>query len=169
MTANGRPESEQLVASAEGAEKATSTPERDEGDRQPARGLELSVGTGGSRGNNTATDHEKAVKFAPCARHSGMKDVPDPTSTEPLVDTNRIPSAAGRSARSVSGFPAVADEYSALDSGELGLWSRSQQPAPPVLYAGRSPITRRSNRRTGVAAHSQHVGLADGYGPRLPR
>ncbi len=121
MTANGRPVSEQLVASAEGAEEATSTPERDEGDRHPARRLDLSVGTGGSRGDNTATDLEKAVKFAQSARDNGMKDFPDPTSKEPLVDTSRIPSAAGRSGHSISGFPAAANEYTALESGELGL------------------------------------------------
>ena len=109
MTGNCRPESEQLVASAQGAEEATSTPERGEGGCHPARRLELSVGTGGSRGDNTATDLEKAVKFAPCARDHGMKDFPDPTSKEPLVDTSRIPSAAGRGARSISGFQAAAD------------------------------------------------------------
>ena len=121
MTGNCRPESEQLVASAEGAEKATSTPERDEGRCRPPRKLELSVGTGGSRVNNTATDLEKAVRFAPDARDSGMTDVPDPTSHEPLVATSRIPSATGRDARSIAGFVAAANEYTAIDSGELGL------------------------------------------------
>ncbi len=121
MTGNCRPESEQLVASAEGAEKATSTPERDEGRCHPARRLELSGGTGGSRGNNTTTDLEKAVRFAPCGRDNGMTDVPDPISNGPLVDTSRIPSATGRDARSIAGFAAAANEYTAIDSGELGL------------------------------------------------
>jgi hypothetical protein len=121
VTGNGRPESEQLVASGEGAEEETSTPEGDEGGRSRIRGLELSGGTGGSWGNITATDPDKALKFAQCARDNGMGDYPDPTSDEPLVDTSRIPSAAGRGARSISGFQAVAVEYTAIDSGELGL------------------------------------------------
>ena len=120
MTGNCRPESEQLVASAEGAEKATSTPERDEGRCRPPRKLELSVGTGGSRVNNTP-DLEKSERFAPGAPDSGMTDVPDLTSHEPLVDTSRIPSATGRDARSIAGFVAAANEYTAIDSGELGL------------------------------------------------
>ncbi|HVA08192.1 MAG TPA: hypothetical protein VNG12_15760 [Acidimicrobiales bacterium] len=119
MTGNCRPESEELVASAEGAGEATSAPERDEGGCHLARGLELSVDARGSRGNNTA-DLEKAVRFAPGTRDSGMTDFPDPTSHEPLVDTSRFPSVAGRGVPSTSGFPA-ANEYTAVDSGELGL------------------------------------------------
>jgi hypothetical protein len=36
-----------------------------------------------------------ALKFAQCIRDNGVKDFPDPTPDGPLVDTNRIPSAAG--------------------------------------------------------------------------
>jgi len=96
-----------------------STPERGEGGCRPARRLEHSGGTGGS-GHNTATDLETAVKFAQCASDNGMKVFPDPTSNGPLVDASRIPSAAGRGARSISGFQAAADKYTAIDSGELG-------------------------------------------------
>jgi hypothetical protein len=35
-----------------------------------------------------------ALKFAQCIRENGVKDFPDPVNGEPLVDTNRIPSAA---------------------------------------------------------------------------
>jgi hypothetical protein len=35
-----------------------------------------------------------AIKFAQCIRDHGVKDFPDPTPDGPLVDTNRIPSAA---------------------------------------------------------------------------
>jgi hypothetical protein len=35
-----------------------------------------------------------ALKFAQCMRENGVKDFPDPANDEPLVDTNRIPSAA---------------------------------------------------------------------------
>lgn len=120
MIGNCRPESEQLAAPAEGAGEAASTPERDEGGCRPASGLELPVGAGGSRGNNTPTDLEKAVRCAPGAGDNGMTDFPDPTSHELPVDTSRIPSAAERGARSMSGLPAAAYEYTALGSGELG-------------------------------------------------
>jgi hypothetical protein len=121
MTGSYRPESEQLVTTADDAEKATSTPEREEGGCHPARGLELSVGTVGSRGGSSTTDLEKAVRFAPGARDNGMTDVPGPTSAEPLVETSRIPASAVRSARSISGFEAAANAYGALGSGGLGL------------------------------------------------
>jgi hypothetical protein len=35
-----------------------------------------------------------ALEFAQCIRENGVKDFPDPVNGEPLVDTNRIPSAA---------------------------------------------------------------------------
>jgi hypothetical protein len=34
------------------------------------------------------------LKFAQCIRGNGVPDFPDPTPTSPLIDTNRIPSAA---------------------------------------------------------------------------
>jgi hypothetical protein len=43
----------------------------------------------------TAQEQENALKFAQCIRDNGVKDFPDPTEDGPLVDTNRIPSAAG--------------------------------------------------------------------------
>ncbi len=84
MTFNGRPESERFLACADGAQKATSTPERDEGGRHPARRLEPPIGTGGSRANNTtANDLEQAVRFAPRARDNGIEDLPDPPHMSP--------------------------------------------------------------------------------------
>jgi hypothetical protein len=38
---------------------------------------------------------EVRLKFAQCMRDNGIKDFPDATPDSPLVDTNRIPSAAG--------------------------------------------------------------------------
>jgi hypothetical protein len=43
----------------------------------------------------TAQEQEYALKFAQCVRDNGVKDFPDPSPDGPLVDTNRIPSAAG--------------------------------------------------------------------------
>jgi hypothetical protein len=43
----------------------------------------------------SAQEQEAALKFAQCIRDNGVKDFPDPTEDSPLVDTDRIPSAAG--------------------------------------------------------------------------
>ena len=40
-------------------------------------------------------EQENALKFAQCIRDNGVPDFPDPTVDEPIIDTNRIPSAAG--------------------------------------------------------------------------
>jgi ABC-type glycerol-3-phosphate transport system substrate-binding protein len=64
---------------------------------------------------------EAALKFAQCMRAKGVPDFPDPTPNGPLIDTNRIPSAAGRGARSIPGFQAAAHKCTAIYSGELGL------------------------------------------------
>ena len=42
----------------------------------------------------SAQEQEAALRFAQCIRDNGVKDFPDPVAGEPLVDTNRIPSAA---------------------------------------------------------------------------
>jgi hypothetical protein len=53
--------------------------------------LEPSGFTGHKR---SAQQQENALEFAQCIRDNGVKDFPDPTPGAPLVDTNRIPSAA---------------------------------------------------------------------------
>jgi hypothetical protein len=42
----------------------------------------------------TAEQQKAALEFAQCIRDNGVKDFPDPAADAPLVDTNRIPSAA---------------------------------------------------------------------------
>ncbi len=64
---------------------------------------------------------QAALKFAQCIRDNGVPDFPDPTPNGPLIDTSRIPSAAGRGARSIPGFDAAAHKCTAIYSGELGL------------------------------------------------
>lgn len=44
---------------------------------------------------------EAALKFAQCIRDNGVKDFPDPTPDSPLIDTNRIPSAAQKGGMSI--------------------------------------------------------------------
>jgi hypothetical protein len=46
------------------------------------------------------------LKFAQCMRDNGVKDFPDPTPDGPLIDTNRIPSLAGKDPRSDPGLNA---------------------------------------------------------------
>jgi hypothetical protein len=49
----------------------------------------------GFAGQERSDEQQKrALRFAECIRDNGVEDFPDPTKGEPLVDTNRIPSAA---------------------------------------------------------------------------
>ena len=52
--------------------------------------LEPSGFTGHQR---SAQEQKAALAFAQCIRDNGVRNFPDPAKTEPLVDTNRIPSA----------------------------------------------------------------------------
>jgi len=47
------------------------------------------------------------LKFAQCMRDNGVPDFPDPTPNGPLIDTNRIPSLAGKDPRSDPGLQAA--------------------------------------------------------------
>jgi hypothetical protein len=120
VTGNCRQEAEQLVATADRAEKATFDPERGEGGCYPRRGLELSAGTVNRGPDNTATNLEKTVQFAQCMRVNSMTDLPDPTADGPLIDTSRLPIAAGKGNRSIPGFQAAADKCTAIYSNALG-------------------------------------------------
>ncbi|MCW2963073.1 MAG: hypothetical protein JWO17_325 [Actinomycetia bacterium] len=49
----------------------------------------------GFTGNQRSPQEQKAaLEFAQCIRDNGARDFPDPAKTDPLVDTNRMPSAA---------------------------------------------------------------------------
>jgi hypothetical protein len=80
--------------------------------------LEPSGFTGSKR---SPEQQQAALKFAQCMRDSGVPDFPDPTPNGPLIDTDRIPSAAGRGARDIPGFSAAAKKCNGRYSGELGL------------------------------------------------
>jgi hypothetical protein len=49
----------------------------------------------------SSQQQDAALKFAQCVRENGVKDFPDPIPDGPLVDTNRIPSAATSSGMSI--------------------------------------------------------------------
>jgi hypothetical protein len=53
--------------------------------------LEPSGFTGQQR---TPQEQKAALEFAQCVRDNGVRDFPDPSVSQPLVDTNRIPSVA---------------------------------------------------------------------------
>jgi hypothetical protein len=54
--------------------------------------------TGGTRSSG---QQSAALTFARCIRAHGVSDFPDPVNGQPLVDTNRIPSAATSSGMSI--------------------------------------------------------------------
>jgi hypothetical protein len=70
----------------------------------------------------SAQEQEAALKFAQCIRDNGVPDFPDPTPNGPLVDTNRIPSAARNGGMSI--LNAAMQKCGAIYSGELGLRGR---------------------------------------------
>ena len=70
------------------------------------RDLQPSGFTGRKR---TPQQQEGALEFAACMRRNGVPDFPDPSPGGALIDTNRIPSAAGRGARDIPGFDAAVE------------------------------------------------------------
>jgi hypothetical protein len=67
----------------------------------------------------SAQEQQNGLEFAQCMRDNGVKDFPDPTADGPLIDTSRIPSAAGRGARSIPGFQAAVDKCRDALAGAL--------------------------------------------------
>jgi hypothetical protein len=49
----------------------------------------------------TPAEQEARLEFAQCIRDNGVEDFPDPAKGEPLVNTNRIPSAATEGGMSI--------------------------------------------------------------------
>jgi hypothetical protein len=62
------------------------------------KSLEPAGFTGGTR---STEQQSAALKFAQCIRANGVSDFPDPAAGQPLVDTNRIPSASTSSGMSI--------------------------------------------------------------------
>ena len=60
------------------------------------------------------------LEFAQCVRDNGIEDFPDPAADGPLIDTRRIPSAAGKGARSIPGFQAAMEKCRDALTGALG-------------------------------------------------
>lgn len=71
-------------------------------------------------GQATSEEMQKRLAFARCMRDNGVTDFPDPTRDGPLVDTRRIPSAAGRGALEIPGFQAAMDACRGAAADALG-------------------------------------------------
>ena len=71
-------------------------------------------------GKATPQEMSQRLEFAQCMRDNGVKDFPDPVKDGPLIDTNRIPSAAGRGARDIPGFQAAMEKCRDALAGALG-------------------------------------------------
>jgi hypothetical protein len=69
-------------------------------------------------GQRSSGEQDAALQFAQCIRDSGVPDFPDPANGQPLVDTNRIPSAA--TSRGMSILNAAMQKCSSY-SEELGI------------------------------------------------
>jgi hypothetical protein len=68
----------------------------------------------------SAQEQENGLKFAQCMRDNGVEDFPDPAKDGPLIDTTRIPSAAGRGALDIPGFQAAVEACRDALAGALG-------------------------------------------------
>mgnify|MGYP001351686970 CR=1 FL=1 len=55
----------------------------------------------------TPSQRTARLKFAQCMRDNGVPDFPDPAPNGPLIDTNRIPSLAGKDPRTDPGLNAA--------------------------------------------------------------
>jgi hypothetical protein len=62
----------------------------------------------------TSQQTSARLKFARCMRQNGVPDFPDPTPNGPLIDTNRIPSLAGKDPRSDPTFTAATQKCSSF-------------------------------------------------------
>ncbi len=71
-------------------------------------------------GRATTEEMQQRLAFARCMRDNGVEDFPDPTRDGPLVDTRRIPSAAGRGAQAIPGFQAAMDACRGAAADALG-------------------------------------------------
>jgi len=79
-----------IDAVANGSSVNTSTPAFKQA-ISACKALEPAGFTGTKR---TSQQQQAGLEFAKCIRANGVKDFPDPLPNGPLVDTNRIPSAA---------------------------------------------------------------------------
>lgn len=76
----------------------------------------------------SAQEQANALKFAQCVRDNGVKDFPDPAPDGPLIDTSRIPSAAGKGAHSIPGFQAAVQKCRDFLAGALTPGAPGGQP-----------------------------------------
>jgi hypothetical protein len=68
----------------------------------------------------TAEEQKARLEFAQCIRDNGVEDFPDPAEDEPLVDTNRIPSAVTEGGMSVLNAAMQKCGHFAAEAGVAG-------------------------------------------------
>jgi len=68
----------------------------------------------------TPEEQEARLAFAQCIRDNGVKDFPDPGPGDPLVDTNRIPSAATESGMTILNAAMAACRDAGTQAGVTG-------------------------------------------------
>ena len=78
------------------------------------KSLEPAGFTGGKR---TPEQQAQVLKFAQCMRDNGVPDFPDPGPADPIIDTNRIPSLAGKQPRNDPTFKAAQKKCGDLLAG----------------------------------------------------
>jgi hypothetical protein len=86
-----------IDAIANGSGVDPSTPAFDQA-LSACKDLEPAGFTGHTR---SAEEQNAGLRFAQCIRDNGVEDFPDPAPNAPLVDTNRIPSAATANGMSI--------------------------------------------------------------------
>ena len=67
----------------------------------------------------SAKQQAAALKFAQCIRNNGVKDFPDPSPGEPLINTNRIPSTNASGGMSI--LNAAIAKCKGVGADELGV------------------------------------------------
>ena len=133
----------------------------------------------GSRARKRSPKQQTAaLKFAQCMRDNGVKDFPDPTNGEPLVDTNRIPSAATAGGMTILNAAMQKCRASrgrgsgrASEAEDAGCW-----PAAAVLVAAAATGgvvvmsgARAGDRgRAGAAGEHRDGGAGEALGHGLP-
>ena len=127
-----------------GIEWLVAGPERPGVEDRPSARARTCSHRGSRATRRSAEEQERALKFAQCIRDNGVEDFPDPAPGEPLVDTNRIPSAASSGGMAI--LNAAMQKCGDLVRGRNGAASEAED-----VGAGRGgrPGRRNRHRRRG--------------------
>src|SRR5918911_1375900 len=90
------------------------------------------TGTGSSGGNNTATTHQQAVKFAECMRANGVREFPDPDASgtltiDGIANGSSLDTSSAAFKQAIAACKDLQAPWGAGDAEELGA-GRSGRP-----------------------------------------